>query len=85
MAAGLPIVAAASEGATEILEDGVTGKLVPVDDPHALAQAVDDLINDPVESLRLGRNAELAARRRFSITRMALDTERVYRKVLAVK
>jgi glycosyltransferase involved in cell wall biosynthesis len=83
MAAGLPIVAAVSEGALEILEDGVTGKLVPLDDPDALAQTVNDLLNDPAECSRLGQNARLTARERFSLQRMAIDTERVYREVLA--
>ena len=83
MAAGLPIVAAASEGALEIIEDGVTGKLVPVGDHEALAQAINDLLDDPVERSRLGRNAQLAARQRYSLERMARDTEQVYREVLA--
>ena len=82
MAAGLPIVATASEGASEILEDGRTGKLVPVDDHHALAQAVNELLDNPVECSRLARNAQLAAREHYSLTRMASDTERVYREVL---
>jgi L-malate glycosyltransferase len=83
MAAGLPIVATASEGASEIVEDGVTGKLVPVDDAESLAKAINDLLDDPLERSRLGRNALLAAQQRFSLTRMATDTERVYREVLA--
>ena len=82
MAAGLPVVAAASEGAVEIIEDGVSGKLVPADDPEALAQAINDLLDDPHERSRLGTNARLAARERFSLQRMASDTERVYREVL---
>lgn len=83
MAAGLPIVASASEGALEILEDGFTGKLVPTDNPEALAQAINDLLDDPLERSRLGSNAQLAARERYSLQRMARDTERVYREVLA--
>lgn len=83
MAAGLPVVAAASEGASEIIEDGLSGKLVPVGDPESLAAAIDDLLGDPVERSRLGRNALLAARERYSLARMASDTERVYREVLA--
>lgn len=82
MAAGLPIVAAASEGALEIIEDGHSGKLVPVDDPQSLAKAINDLLDDPLERSRLGRNALLAARQRYSLARMASDTERVYREVL---
>ena len=82
MAAGLPVVAAASEGAREIIEDGFSGKLVPVDDAGALAQAIDALLDNPLERSRLGRNAQLVARERFSLARMATDTERVYRDVL---
>jgi len=82
MAAGLPIVAAASEGALEIIEDGLSGKLVPIDDPEALAQAINDLLDDALERSRLGRHAMLAARERHSLARMASDTERVYREVL---
>ena len=81
MAAGLPVVATASEGATEIIEDGVSGKLVRVDDPEVLAQAIDDLLDDRDERSRLGRNALLAARERYSLERMATDTEQVYREV----
>ena len=83
MAVGLPIVATASEGAVEIIDDGVTGKLVPVDDPEALAQAIEDLLDDPRERARLGHNASRAARERFSLKRMANDTEQIYREVLA--
>ncbi len=82
MAAGLPVVATASEGATEIIEDGVSGKLVAADNPEALAQAIDELLDDLDERSRLGRNALLAARERYSLDRMASDTEQVYREVL---
>jgi glycosyltransferase involved in cell wall biosynthesis len=67
----------------EIIEDGFSGKLVPTDDPEALAQAINDLLDNPLERLRLGRNAQLAARERYSLARMASDTEQVYREVLA--
>jgi L-malate glycosyltransferase len=83
MAAGLPVVAAASEGASEIIEDGLSGRLVPVGDPEPLAEAIGDLLDDPSERSRLGRDAQLAAQQRFSLARMAGDTERVYREVLA--
>ena len=82
MAAGLPVVAARSEGALEIIEDGVCGKLVSVGDHDALAKAINDLLDDPVECSRLGSNAKLAARERFSLKRMATDTERVYDEVI---
>ena len=83
MAAGLPIIATASEGALEILEDGVSGILVPADNPEALAKAINELLDNPLECSRLARNALSIARDRFSLSRMATDTERVYREVLA--
>ena len=85
MAAGLPIVATSSEGALEIIEDGITGRLVPTNEPEALAGAINALLDDPLECSRLGRNAQLAARERYSLARMATDTERVYGEVLGVR
>jgi L-malate glycosyltransferase len=82
MAAGLPVVASASEGALEIIEDGVSGKLVPIGDPELLAEAISYLLEDPLERSRLARNALLAARQRYSLARMARDTEQVYRELL---
>ena len=83
MAAGLPIVATASEGAREIIEHGHTGKIVLSEGPETLAHAINELLDDPHERSRLGRNALLVARRQYSLSRMATETERVYREVLA--
>lgn len=82
MAAGLPIVATASEGALEIIEDGISGKLTPLDDAESLAQAIVDLLDNPHERSRLAHHAALAARRLYSLQRMARDTEEVYRQLL---
>ncbi len=81
MATGLPIVAAASEGALEIIENGKSGKLVPVNDPEALTRAINDLLDNPHERSRLGSNAFFAARQRFSLTRMARNTVAVYQTI----
>lgn len=43
---GLPIVAAESVGPAALIDDGVDGRLVPVDDPEMLALAVEDLLAD---------------------------------------
>jgi L-malate glycosyltransferase len=83
MAAGVPVLATASEGAREIIQDGETGRLVPIGDSHALAQAILDLRDDPSERERLAHNAQIAARARFSITRMVDRTEAVYAEVSA--
>ena len=45
--AGTPIVTTRTCGAVEIVEDGVTGRLVPVEDVNALAKAICELLDDP--------------------------------------
>jgi len=44
---GLPVVAAASQGPTALIEDGRDGLLVPVDDANALAAGVRQLLAEP--------------------------------------
>lgn len=83
MAAGLPVVTTASAGALEIIEDGLNGKLISAWDHHSLAAAISNLLKDPLERSRLGYNAKATVRERFSLTRMARETEHVYREVLA--
>jgi glycosyltransferase involved in cell wall biosynthesis len=61
MAAGMPVVAAACEfGPADMIEDGVSGLLVPGEDRAALAAALERLIVDPALRARLGRAAREA-------------------------
>lgn len=61
MQAGSPLIASAIPGLPEELRDGVTGLLVPPEDPASLAGAIDRLLADPADALRLGRAAAVAA------------------------
>lgn len=61
MAAGKPVVAASSEGARFLLRDGVTGLIVPPRDPHALAAALNRLLEDPGECEKMGTKAQVFA------------------------
>ena len=45
--ASVPVIATATPGPQELIADGETGLIVPVDDPDSLAHAVKDLIADP--------------------------------------
>ena len=52
-AAGLPIVSTRAGGIPDIVEDGRTGLLVPLDDPQALADATLRLLREPELAIRL--------------------------------
>lgn len=46
-ALGIPILATRTLGAMEIIEDGIDGMLVDIEDSDAMAQGITDLLNDP--------------------------------------
>jgi glycosyltransferase involved in cell wall biosynthesis len=79
MAAGVPVVATASEGAREIIDDNKSGRLVSIGDVASLAAAIDQLMNDETERHRLAQNAQAVARERFSLERMVEGVEGVYK------
>ncbi|OLE51166.1 MAG: hypothetical protein AUG51_24320 [Acidobacteria bacterium 13_1_20CM_3_53_8] len=85
LACGLAVVATKTGGAQEIIEDGETGRLVPVADVEALAKAARELLEDALERKRLGENARSAARERFNLARMVTATEQIYREALDTK
>ncbi|MDT7780210.1 MAG: hypothetical protein QOC99_2722 [Acidobacteriota bacterium] len=82
LACGVPVVATATEGASEIVEEGVTGSLVPLGDVRALAAAVASLLEDDERRRSLGARAREVARERFDLNRMVEATERVYAEAL---
>lgn len=63
---GVPVVAARSQGPTQLIEDGRTGLLAPVDDADALAQAIRRLIDAPALGQDLAGNAHAVFLQRFS-------------------
>ena len=69
MGTGLPIVASAVGGVPDMLEDGVSGLLVPCD-PEATARAVLQLLKQEDLREKLGTNA-LESSRKFSAAHMA--------------
>jgi glycosyltransferase involved in cell wall biosynthesis len=67
MALERPIVASAVGGIPEMIEDGVSGVLVPPDDTGALARALVALLRDPAGRARIGRAARARLETRFSL------------------
>ena len=83
MMAGVPVVATAAGGLPEMVEDGVTGRLVPPGDPEALAAAILHALRHPEETARMAAAAGETARRRFSAAAMVEGTVAAYRRFLA--
>lgn len=81
-AAGRPAVATDVGGVADVVRDGVTGLLAPVDDEGALAQAMFRLADDAELRARLGAAAPAAAEG-FGIERLVDDLERIYEELLA--
>lgn len=67
MLAGVGIVATDVGGLREELTDGETGRIVPSEDPVALAKAIDELLSDPVRRAEMGRRAREDALERFTV------------------
>lgn len=81
-ACGLPVVATRAGGIPDIVEEGATGLLVPVNDRQALAAALLKLLQNPEERHRLGRAARKRAEAAFSIPVMAQRYEKLYADLL---
>lgn len=78
MAVGLPVVATAVGGNSEVVDDGVTGLLVPSRDPEALADALGRLLADADLCRRMGAAGRTRVEERFDIRRMVRQYEALY-------
>ena len=68
-ACSVPAVATAVGGVPEVVEDGVTGLLVPRGDDEAVASALERLLGDPPFAARLGAAARRRVEERLSLER----------------
>lgn len=85
MAAGRPVVATAVGGTQELIEDGVTGFLVPPGDPAALAERVICLLKEPSLAASMGERGRQKVEREFTVERMAGQFQALYRELLREK
>lgn len=82
MMAGLPVVASRVGGVPELVENGVTGFLVPSGDAAALAKTIQELLGDKELRLRLGLAGREKAMKEFTLARMLAATQTVYEEAL---
>jgi glycosyltransferase involved in cell wall biosynthesis len=78
MAAGLPVVATRVGGIVEMIEDGVSGLLVPPHDPESLAQAILKLLRTPGLAKQLAVSGQRRVRAEYSFERVLLDLRTLY-------
>jgi L-malate glycosyltransferase len=83
MAAGVPVVATSTGGIPEMVIDGQTGLLAPINDDVALGQHSNRILTDPQLADLLVRNAREHLRK-FSVHRMCESTLAVYRAALSL-
>jgi glycosyltransferase involved in cell wall biosynthesis len=82
MALALPVVATRTGGNPELVDDGRTGYLVPVENAEEIANAVCRLVDSPEMARSFGRRARQRVIDEFSIGRMLAETEALYSRLL---
>ena len=85
MAQGKPIVCTNGGGMPEVIEDGVTGLLVPMGDDAALATAIETFLADPVLARRYGRRGWERVRDHFTIDRVTDGVQAVYDTLITAR
>jgi glycosyltransferase involved in cell wall biosynthesis len=77
-----PMVATDVPGCRDIARDGINAILVPVDEPAALADAIDRLIRDPALRQQYGAAGRRLVEAEFSATRIGIEIVALYQRIL---
>lgn len=83
MAAGTPVVAAATGGTVELVRHGETGRLVSTRNPEDFAAEMEWVLTHPEESGAMARNAARFVRRELAVEKMAGAYRALYAELLA--
>jgi mannosyltransferase len=82
MAAGAALVASRAGAAERVVEDGVTGVLIPPGDADALVAALEPLMCDPASAVAMGQRARARVLEKFSLYREASAIANVYSRLI---
>ena len=80
MAHGKPVIGGAHGGAPEVIEDGVTGYLVPHGDAAQLLTSIDTLLSDPVTAQKMGARGRQRVERDFRFSVFAKSLKKILRE-----
>jgi len=82
LAAGVPVVATAVGGTPEVLDDGISGYLVPPGDAGALAERIGDLLGSEDRRRAMGRDGQERVQRDFTFAAQAVQYQRLFAELL---
>jgi L-malate glycosyltransferase len=82
LASGLPVVATALGGNLEVVQDGVSGLLIPPNDSDALTSALKRLLSDPAFAEQLGNAGQKEVQTKFSFDRLVSQVDVLYADLL---
>jgi len=85
MAMSLPVVASDSGGNKEVIVEGVTGYVVPPENPHVLAEKIVELLDDKELAQKMGRAGRKRVEQVFGLDRMVGEVENIYDSLLSVR
>ena len=81
MALGRPAVASGVGGILSIIEDGVNGLIVPPSDSRALAERMQELLDDPEKARRIAIAGQNLVEDRFTVERMVRNNMDLYKEI----
>lgn len=82
MAASLPVVATDVGGNAEAVENGVSGFIIPSDDPAALSEAITRLLSNPSQAQAMGKAGRNLVIEKFTTKAMMDKISAAYQKLL---
>lgn len=83
MACGVPVIASCTGAIPELVDDGITGLLVPPGDSQALADAITALLDDPARRERMGQRAREKAVAEYSVDKIMAKMLDFYQRALS--
>jgi glycosyltransferase involved in cell wall biosynthesis len=83
MMAELPVIATSRGGVPEIITHGESGILIEPRNSQAIANAIENLIDDPEMAKKISKAGQKRAREKFDLKRMVEETEDLYSKILS--
>lgn len=84
MASGLPCVSTElGTGTSWVVQDGITGRVAPSQDPPAMAEAIRNMLADPASLIAMGGAARARVEAEFTLERLVTRVLSVYEEVIA--